>query len=103
MPRGSQFCAVCGKPWPHSTYCSKACKQKAYRQRKKQQKQSAAATIDMETYQMQERIISAFGQTTAFNFGQFYSDFGKEAYVRFVNITYGIFNSMAEELLNGRS
>lgn len=87
-------------PSEGKTYCSNKCKQKAYRARKMQERKAQSRMIDMETYQMQQELIHAFGDTTEFNLAQFYSDFGKEAYKRFIHITHGIFATMREEILS---
>lgn len=102
MSRRKMFCSVCGEVSLGNAYCSNKCKQKAYRKRKAEQMKAQSRMIDIETYGMQQELINVFGDTTEFNLAQFYEDFGKDAYRRFVHITHGIFAAMREEILNAQ-
>lgn len=49
-------CSVCGeRTW--NEYCSNACKQKAYRLRKKQKKLAEKETVNMEVYDHVDKIL----------------------------------------------
>lgn len=52
-------CQVCGeRTW--NQYCSNACKQKAYRQRKKQQKLAEKETVHMDVFATADALIADF-------------------------------------------
>lgn len=61
-------------------YCTNSCKQKAYKARVKQKKESEKRMLTAEAYVTQQRIVEMFGEKMDYTLGWFFNSHGKEAY-----------------------
>lgn len=80
MPTRARFCPSCGAPVYRRTYCNGACKQAAYRKRKKQQDEAKKRTIEIDAWLVQDRAVKVGGEKLDYSLGRFFNTYGKEAY-----------------------
>lgn len=79
------ICQVCGKEYYASPdakvtmYCSGKCKTKAYRNRKKIAQMAKDKTLDMQSYQYQQSLMTEFPNWVTF-FAKFRNAYGLAAY-----------------------
>lgn len=95
MGRRTMFCTVCGELSAGCTYCSDACKMKAYRRRRKARKEAANLTLDMPTWLIQDGLVKSFGDRLAGDLGNFFHSYGKSAYTDMLLILDGVLGNRA--------
>lgn len=82
-----QFCYCCNKEFKvfqqggkQQIYCSNSCKQKAYRARKQQAREAEKRMLTMEAWNVQNWIVTTYGDIADYHLGAFFNVHGKEAY-----------------------
>lgn len=86
-------CAICGTATMNPIYCSAACKMKAYRKRKKQQKEAEKLTIPMDYFIYQEQVTGRYGIEMRSHLVTFVNKHGKEAYLELLEAIQLITNA----------